>query len=536
MNSGVLSPAETPSFWRRRSAWLVVGFGIELTCIALLYQFLADIECGRTGALVACDLLRSMVLRAVVVLAVAAILIRARPADFAGFLRRADGHQDRLALGVHLVGVALMLVPLVMTWGGDLSAAFTQALIPWSIGALAAFGGGLLWLAPKDAWSRLLWHESRSTVPILIAAALVPDLAYRVLPIWDWQALTAATFAAVAWCLNLVATGVEAYPEDYIIGVESFFVSVAPQCSGVEGFALVTAFIGIYVIVFRSEIRLARFLLVIWPLGLALSWALNILRITVLILIGARLSPDVAVNGFHSYAGWLLFTLLAFVLIAVVQTMPWLHREGLRPVTLPLRTDPVAAQILPFVAFMVTGTFLSAVLVHPGLGMPFTTVVLALAALFFLPVYRTIAWRPDPLALLAGAIVGVGWVLTAPAPDTDLQSVVAGLSAAGLAVWAVARVLGTVVMVPLVEEMFFRGYLLRRLDGPQLWRRMFAIAVSSLAFAALHGRWVEAGLAGLVFAALMLRRGRVADAVWGHVVANAVVAAMATANGDWSLI
>jgi exosortase E/protease (VPEID-CTERM system) len=87
-----------------------------------------------------------------------------------------------------------------------------------------------------------------------------------------------------------------------------------------------------------------------------------------------------------------------------------------------------------------------------------------------------------------------------------------------------------------IEELFFRGYLLTRLDGPQLWRRVLAVALSSLAFALLHGRWIEAGLAGLVFALVALRRGRVADAIWAHVVANSTVAAVAAARGDWSLL
>jgi membrane protease YdiL (CAAX protease family) len=44
---------------------------------------------------------------------------------------------------------------------------------------------------------------------------------------------------------------------------------------------------------------------------------------------------------------------------------------------------------------------------------------------------------------------------------------------------------------------------------------------------------LEAGLAGLVFGLLMLRRGRLADAVTSHVAANLVVALWAAFNRDW---
>lgn len=522
--------------WLGRAATLGVLFAAELVGIALLYQFLANIECARTDAQVTCDLLRSLVTRALVVLAVLTLLIRSRPGSFSGFLASCEGHQNRPARITHAFGLVLMLVPLVMGWGGELSLVFQTALVPWGIGAALAMTGGLLWLAPWSAWKDLLWTQSHSSLPILAIAAVVPDIATRILPIWNWQAMTTVTFSAVAGVLQMVSDTVEIYPEDYLIGVGEFFVSVAPQCSGVEGFALVTAFVGFYAFIFRADIRVGRLFLVVLPLGLLLSWLLNVLRISVLILIGAYVSPEVAVNGFHSYAGWLLFTLLAFGLVTLIQSVGWLHRAGTRPVGLPLRSDAAAAMILPFFVFMVAGTLVSALFVVPGLGTPLVAVALGLALLFFMPALRAMTWRTDLPSLGAGLMVGVLWVVLAPAADPALAEALALLSPGVFAVWALARVVGTVSFVPIVEELFLRGYVLTRLDGPQLWRRGAAIAVSSLAFAALHGRWLEAGLAGVVFALVTLRRGRVADAIWAHIVANAVVAAAAIAQQDWSLI
>ncbi len=520
-----------------RAGLLTFLFLAELVALALSYQFLADIECDLTAAAGACHLLRGMVLRAMVVLGVAALLIRAWPTTFAEFLASTRAHRNQLARNLHLAGLALMLVPLALYWGRDLSQGFGVALWPWLIGASLAVGGGLMWLAPSSAWVQMLWTRSRGTVPILLAAALVPDLVFSVQPVWDWQSLTTLTFGAVEWMLLLFGQQVESDPSNYVIGIEGFYVSIAPQCSGVEGFALVSVFVAIYAAVFRSEVRLLRFLLVMLPLSLFFSWVLNILRIALLIMIGGWVSPDIAVNGFHSYAGWLMFTCLAFGLMAVAQTAPWLHREGLRPpVRRALRSDPLAAQLLPFAAFMVASTLIAALFLYPGVGMPLVTLVLALAVICFLPVYRRLPWRPDVIAVVSGLLVGVGWVLTAPNPDRELEVILSTLPAWGFVVWAVGRIFGTAVLVPMVEEMFFRGYLLARLDGPQVWRRAVAVGVSTAAFAVLHGRWLEAGLAGLVFAAVYLRRGRVTDAIWSHMAANAVVATVAAWRGDWSLI
>jgi uncharacterized protein len=520
-----------------RAAVLLLVIVLELTGLSLAYQFLADIECDLTQSRGTCHFLRGMVLRALVVLGVAALLVRAWPEAFAEFLLSVRSHRSGKALCLHLAGVVLMSAPLLIFWGQNLSDGFTLAFVPWAAGAIAAVAGGLLWLAPFAAWRRMLWTRRHSALPILLLAAVVPDLVLAVQPIWDWQALATWTFLAVEGTLLIFGSDVYSEPAALNIGIDDFLVNIAPQCSGVEGFALVSVFVAIYAFVFRSEVRLGRFLLVMLPLGLLLSWMLNILRISLLIMIGARISPDIAVNGFHSYAGWLMFTCLAFGLVALAQNAGWLHRKGVRQsAPQPLRSDMVAAQLLPFALFMVTGTLVAAVFPHPGAGMPLTTTFLGLAVLFFLPVFRTLDWRPDGVSLVAGALVGLGWVLVAPAADDRLVETLAVLPTWGLGIWIATRIVGTVVLVPVVEEMFFRGYLLARLDGAHFWRRAGAVVISSAAFALLHGRWLEALLAGLVFAAIMLRRGRVSDAIWSHAVANGIVAAVAAWRGDWSLI
>jgi hypothetical protein len=528
----------TYSFRLNRTFVLILVFGAELIGLALAYQFLANIECRNTSATFACDLLRGMVLRALVVLGVAALLIRAWPRAFDEFIESARTHRNRSAFAVHVVGLLLMLVPLVLFWGQDLGAVFQIAIWPWLIGAGLGLAGGLLWLAPLDAFVRLLWIRARSAIPILLTAAIVPDIVTQVQPLWDWQRLASLTFNAVGLLLLSLGFDVGIEPQNYVIGIEDFYVSVAPQCSGVEGFALVAVFLAIYAFIFRSDVRLGRLFLILLPLGLLLSWILNIVRISLLIVIGAKISPDIAVNGFHSYAGWLMFTCLAFGLIVVAQNAAWLHREGLRApaAPLPIRQDLVAAQLLPFAAFMVTGTLVAALFPHPGVGMPLVTVVLGSVLALFLPVLGRLEWQPNALSLGSGLAVGVGWVLTAPVADPRLSGILDELPFWLLSAWIVARLVGTVILVPIVEELFFRGYLMARLDGPGRGRRVLAVAVSSLAFAALHGRWVEAAIAGAVFALVMLHRGRVADAIWSHVVANGFVAGMALWRGDWSLI
>lgn len=112
----------------------------------------------------------------------------------------------------------------------------------------------------------------------------------------------------------------------------------------------------------------------------------------------------------------------------------------------------------------------------------------------------------------------------------------AGFSAVGGGFWIVTRLVGTILFVPVVEELFFRGYLLDRLDRPQLPMKAAALLLSSFAFGLLHGRWWEGVLSGLVFGLVYLWRRQSSDAIWSHVAANFVVALGALYWSDWSLI
>ena len=97
------------------------------------------------------------------------------------------------------------------------------------------------------------------------------------------------------------------------------------------------------------------------------------------------------------------------------------------------------------------------------------------------------------------------------------------------------------MVVPIAEEWAFRGYLTRRLiaadfesvpPGRFTW---VSFLLSSAAFGLLHGRWLAGMLAGLIYAGLTYRRGRVGDAALAHAVTNGLIAATVLATGDWTM-
>ena len=96
-------------------------------------------------------------------------------------------------------------------------------------------------------------------------------------------------------------------------------------------------------------------------------------------------------------------------------------------------------------------------------------------------------------------------------------------------------------MIPVVEELAFRGFLLRWLVSPEFERvpprawTWSAVLLSSLAFGAVHAHWILGTLTGLAFAMVLLRRGRLADAILAHALTNAGIAVAVLGFGRWDL-
>jgi len=110
------------------------------------------------------------------------------------------------------------------------------------------------------------------------------------------------------------------------------------------------------------------------------------------------------------------------------------------------------------------------------------------------------------------------------------------------AAWIGVRALGSTLVIPVVEELAFRGFLFEWLaapagagDTPAGRVPWLALVVSSLAFGTMHRSFALGALAGLAFGALRAWRGRLGDAVVAHAAANAVIAAVAVLGGRWQL-
>ena len=174
----------------------------------------------------------------------------------------------------------------------------------------------LLAVAPLRAWFRLVRAEQTALmvsvgagVAIWLSEALVRDENLL-------QSFTDLTFSASRQLLSLIYPHAVFVPAQNLLGTTTFAVEIYPVCSGVEGIVLIVVFLTVYLWLFRRDLAFPRALL-LYPLGIVVIWLANIVRVTALVLVGTWLSPEIAVHGFHSLAGWIIFTLIALALVGL---------------------------------------------------------------------------------------------------------------------------------------------------------------------------------------------------------------------------
>jgi CAAX prenyl protease-like protein len=108
--------------------------------------------------------------------------------------------------------------------------------------------------------------------------------------------------------------------------------------------------------------------------------------------------------------------------------------------------------------------------------------------------------------------------------------------------WIAIRAISSATIVPLAEELAFRGFLMRRLvtadfqTVPYQSVGLGALLISALAFGLSHGAmWLPGIVAGLLYGWVTVRSGSLGEAVVAHATTNALLAALVLLAGKWQL-
>ncbi len=210
--------------------------------------------------------------------------------------------------------------------------------------------------------------------------------------------------------------------------------------------------------------------------------------------------------------------------------------------------------VAPFLLFMV----LLAVLKPLGIPQPWNAalwIVLLVATL--LTTSRGVI-ELVPKHLVLSTLVGVGVFLLWIAPEALFGAAyrthwlfdnsIVGHPTAGLAevergdvltLWL--RAARAVLLVPILEELFWRGWLPRAVDSFDDFRlrplgsfTTLSFASTAVLFAAEHGSYWEVGLlCGLIYNLWMAKTRSIGDLVWTHAVTNGCLSAYVVIANQW---
>lgn len=239
------------------------------------------------------------------------------------------------------------------------------------------------------------------------------------------------------------------------------------------------------------------------------------------------------------------------------------------------------AFLLPFIVFMLAGT-LEPTPTTPGgktigLNIPYTAypwlyatrIALTLAAVIFVwPAYRKFPFRLSWTAIAVGLVGGPlwialampGWEQTYAFPllkKIGLGDLLGGdrssfnpfdpatrLSATAAWSFLAVRFLGLVAVVPLIEEFFLRGFVMRFVIERDWWDVPFgkvtplAVAAGTIIPVLAHPEWIAAAVWFSLITALMVRTRNIWDCVAAHAITNLILGLYVVLHGGsaWRLM
>jgi CAAX prenyl protease-like protein len=226
-----------------------------------------------------------------------------------------------------------------------------------------------------------------------------------------------------------------------------------------------------------------------------------------------------------------------------------------------IEVSPAAARVLPFGVYimflggMAIGHSLAEVLptlgrMMPGLELwhyPVKTLAVAALLLAFWPRYEELRGRAiaSTAQVAVACAVGIGvyamwihldrsWAVLGTAPGYNPFS--GGHMGIPL---AVIRMLGAAIVVPVMEELFWRSFLLRYLITPQFQSvpigafSWMSWSVTIVLFGFEHYLWLAGMVAGLIYTLLCYHTRSLWPAIVAHGVTNFCLGVHVLVTGEW---
>ncbi|MGN6386167.1 MAG: CAAX prenyl protease-related protein [Verrucomicrobiota bacterium] len=162
------------------------------------------------------------------------------------------------------------------------------------------------------------------------------------------------------------------------------------------------------------------------------------------------------------------------------------------------------------------------------------------------PVVPEMRWKVSWEAVVVGLLVLVLWVGIDPfypkypkEPKPWNPNTLYGEGSALAWILVVGRILGSSIVVPPMEEMFYRSFVYRYIINPKFDEvplnrfHPLSFVITSVVFGMVHREWLAGILCGLAYQWLVVRKGRLGDAMTAHAITNFGLGVWIVYKGAW---
>lgn len=162
------------------------------------------------------------------------------------------------------------------------------------------------------------------------------------------------------------------------------------------------------------------------------------------------------------------------------------------------------------------------------------------------PVVPEMRWKVSWEAVVVGLLVLVMWVGIDPfypkypkEPKPWNPNSLYGEGSALAWTLVVGRILGSSIVVPPMEEMFYRSFVYRYIINPKFDEvplnrfHPLSFVITSVVFGMVHREWLAGILCGLAYQWLVIRKGRLGDAMTAHAITNFGLGLWIVYKGAW---
>ena len=193
--------------------------------------------------------------------------------------------------------------------------------------------------------------------------------------------------------------------------------------------------------------------------------------------------------------------------------------------------------IVPFLAYALSGPIVNFFAHDLYISYAVRTFLTGFFVLVFWKEYK-LRFRADLLSFITGVLIFFIWIFL------DRQYVFFGESFESLpqsSILLLIKLLGFLIIAPLIEELFMRGFLIRFIIDTN-WKKVpvgkftwASFLITSLLFGISHNRWLAGIVTGIVLNLLLYRSKKVESCIFAHFIANLLLAIHIFATDSWYL-